>query len=164
MVSQQGDLSLLEHPVALALLRSPLPARFAYVRSDGSPDVVPIGFHWNGEEFVLGTFPDTVKMHALHDGDKVALSIDTESYPYQVLRVRGSVRTDEVAGVAPEYEAMTARTLGEENGRAWIEQMRPITSSMARIFVTPEWVCVQDFQTRFPNELEKAMEAAGAQG
>jgi hypothetical protein len=31
---------------------------------------------------------------------------------------------------------------------------------MTRIFVTPKWVCVQDFQTRFPNELEWAMEAA----
>jgi hypothetical protein len=161
MVSQQGDLSLLQHPVAQELLRSPLPARFAYVRPDGAPDVVPIGFHWNGTEFVLGTFPDSVKMHALQDGDKVALTIDTDTMPYKVLRVRGTARTDLVDGVAPEYEAMTRRTLGEEAGAGWIAQMRPITPQMARIFVTPEWVCVQDFQTRFPNELEKAMEAAG---
>ena len=38
------------------------------------------------------------------------------------------------------------------------------THGMARIFVTPEWVCVQDFQTRFPNEVERAMEAAASQG
>ena len=157
MVSQQGDLALLEHPVAQELLRSPIPARFAYVRHDGAPDVVPIGFHWNGTEFVLGTFPDSVKMHELHDGDKVALSIDTDTMPWKVLRVRGSIRTDVVEGIAPEYEAMTIRSLGEEMGRGWIEQMRPITPSMARIFITPEWVCVQDFQTRFPNELERAM-------
>jgi hypothetical protein len=163
MVSQQGDLALLKHPVAQELLRSPLPARLAYVRSDGAPDVVPIGFHWNGTEFVLGTFPNTVKMHALHDGDKVALSIDTDTMPYQVLRIRGSVRTDVVEGIAPEYEAMTRRSLGDEAGQEWIEQMRPMVSTMARIFVTPEWVCVQDFQTRFPNELERAMERAGVQ-
>ncbi len=158
MVSQQGDITLLDHPVARELLKSPIPARFAYVRSDGAPDVVPIGFHWNGTEFVLGTFPNSVKMHALHDGDKVALSIDTATMPYHVLRIRGTVRTDVVEGIAPEYEAMTRRTLGDEAGQGWIEQMRPITSSMARIFVTPEWVCVQDFQTRFPNELERAMQ------
>ena len=162
MVSQQGDLALLDHPVAQELVQSPLPCRFAYVRADGSPDVVPIGFHWNGTEFVLGTFPNSVKMHALHDGDKVALTIDTDALPYKVLRVRGRVRTDVVDGIAPEYEAMTRRTLGDEAGAGWIEQMRPITSSMARIFVTPEWVCVQDFQTRFPNELERAMEQAGS--
>ena len=55
---------------------------------------------------------------------------------------------------------MTRRTLGDEVGQGWLEQMRPITPKMARIFVTPEWVCVQDFQTRFPNELERAMEGA----
>jgi hypothetical protein len=164
MVSQQGDLSLLEHPVARELLQVPLPARFAYVRGDGAPDVVPIGFHWNGTEFVLGTFPGSVKMHEIHDGDPVALTIDTDTMPYKVLRIRGRVRTDLVDGIAPEYEAMTLRTLGDEMGRGWIEQMRPMTSQMARIFVTPEWVCVQDFQTRFPNELERAMEAAAGQG
>jgi hypothetical protein len=161
MVSQQGDLSLLNHSVAQELLNSPLPARFAYVRTDGGPDVVPIGFHWNGTEFVLGTFPDTVKMHTLQDGDKVALTIDTDTMPYKVLRIRGRVHTDVVDGVAPEYEAMIKRTLGDAAGTGWIEQMRPITPNMARIFITPEWVCVQDFQTRFPNELERAMEAAG---
>jgi hypothetical protein len=80
--------------------------------------------------------------------------------PYKVLRVRGTARTDLVDGVAPEYEAMTRRTLGEEAGAGWIEQMRPITPQLSRIFVTPEWVCVQDFQTRFPNELERAMASA----
>jgi hypothetical protein len=164
MVSQQGDLNLLDHPVAQELLQSPLPARFAYVRSDGEPEVVPIGFHWNGQELVLGTFPDSVKMHALHDGDKVALSIDTDTFPYKVLRIRGTARTDVVDGIAPEYEAMTLRTLGAEAGQGWIAQMRPMVTSMARIFITPEWVCLQDFQTRFPNELERAMERAGAQG
>jgi hypothetical protein len=165
MVSQQGDAALLEHPVAHELLRSPLPARLAYVRSDGAPDVVPIGFHWNGTEVVLGTFPNSVKMHAIQDGDKVALSIDSDTMPYKVLRIRGSVRTDVVEGIAPEYEAMTRRTLGDEVGQGWLEQLRPIVTNMARIFVTPEWVCVQDFQTRFPNELERAMEAsAGGHG
>ncbi len=55
-------------------------------------------------------------MRALHDSDKVALTIDTDTLPYKVLRVRGSVRTDVVEGIAPEYEAMTLRSLGDEAG------------------------------------------------
>jgi hypothetical protein len=35
-------------------------------------------------------------------------------------------------------------------------ELRPIMPRMARIFVRPEWVGVQDFQTRFPNALERA--------
>lgn len=160
MVSQQGDLSLLQHPVAQELLQSAIPARLAYNRNDGAPEVVPINFHWNGKEFVFGTPPDSMKMHALNHGDKVALTIDTATMPYKVLRVRGTVHTDVVEGIAPEYEELTYRCLGAEAGGGWLEQMRPITPHMARIFVTPEWVCVQDFQTRFPNEVERAMEQA----
>jgi hypothetical protein len=35
---------------------------------------------------------------------------------------------------------------------------------MARIFVTPEWVGILDFETRFPSSLERAMEHAQAPG
>ncbi len=62
MPTQQGDLALLDDPVAQRLLQSTIPARFAYTWTDGTPRVVPIGFHWNGEEIVLGTFPDAPKM------------------------------------------------------------------------------------------------------
>ena len=51
----QGDLNLLQHPVAEQLLRSKHPARLAYTWRDGSPRVVPMWFHWNGTEIVLGT-------------------------------------------------------------------------------------------------------------
>jgi len=164
MVSEQGGLALLNHPVAQHLLQSTLPARLAYTWRDGSPRVVPIGFHWNGKEIVLGTFPDAPKMQALRDGDKVALSIDSDTMPYEVLLMRGTVRTDIVDGIAPEYEAMVVRTFGAEGGTAWLENMRPICDRMARVFITPTWVGVQDFETRFPNALERAMEAAHGQG
>jgi len=137
MATHQGDLALLEDPVAQRLLQSPVPARLAYVWTDGTPRVVPIGFHWNGREVVLGTPPDAPKMKALKDGTTVALSIDTTTPPYKVLQIRGTVRTDLVEGIAPEYEAMTIRSLGEEQGRAWLETLRPLSPRMARLFVTP---------------------------
>src|SRR6516165_2903445 len=55
MAVRQGDLSLLEHPVARELLASNIPARIAYVWTDGTPRVTPIWFHWDGGELVLGT-------------------------------------------------------------------------------------------------------------
>src|SRR5215212_9301160 len=75
MSTNQGDLTLLEDPVAQRLLLSTIPARLAYTWTDGTPRVVPIGFHWNGTEIVLGTFPDAPKMRALRDGAQVALTI-----------------------------------------------------------------------------------------
>ena len=115
-------------------------------------------------ELVLGTPPDAPKTKALVDGTKVGVSIDTDTMPYNVLQIRGSVRTDVVDGIAPEYEAMTLQTLGEEAGRAWLENLRPICPRMMRVFITPEWVAILDFQQRFPSALERAMERAAASG
>ena len=163
MTTRQGSLALLEHEVAQRLLRSPLPARLAYTWTDGTPRVVPIGFHWNGKELVFGTPTDAPKMHALRDGVRVAATIDTSEMPYKVLLVRGTVRTDVVEGVAPEYEAMTMRCLGEEQGAAWLTTLRGMTTDMARVFLTPDWVGIIDFETRFPSAVERAMErSAGA--
>ena len=160
MTSSQGSVELLQDPVAQRLLQSPLPARLAYTWTDGSPRVIPIGFHWNGAEVVFGTPPDSPKMHALRDGAKVAVTIDTDEMPYKVLQIRGPIRTDVVDGIAPEYAEMTLRTLGEEAGRQWLAQLGAMTSSMARIYVTPEWVGMLDFESRFPSALERAMERA----
>ena len=52
MAVPQGDLGLLKHPVAQELLASKIPARLAYVWTDGTPRVIPIWYHWNGREFV----------------------------------------------------------------------------------------------------------------
>ena len=162
MTTQQGDLALLEDPVAQQLLQSTIPARLAYNWRDGSPRVIPIGFHWNGAEIVLGTPPDAPKMAVLRDGAKVALTIDSDTMPYKVLLVRGTVRTDTVDGIAPEYEAMTIRVMGAEPGRAWLENLRPICPQMSRVFITPGWVGILDFETRFPSTIERAMEEAQA--
>ncbi len=156
-MTKQGTLDLLNESAAQQLLQSKLPARLAYNWRDGTPRVVPIGFHWNGEEIVLGTPSDAPKVKVLQDGAKVALTIDTDTMPYQVLLMRGTVRIDTVEGIAPEYAAMTLRVFGKEAGNAWLEQLRPICPRMSRIFVRPEWVGLLDFTTRFPSVLERAM-------
>jgi hypothetical protein len=162
MPTQQGDLSLLEHPVAHEMLQSTYPARLAYTWTDGTPRVVPIWFHWNGQEVVFGGPPDAPKMQALRDGTKVAVTIDGDEWPYKALLLRGTVRTELVDGVSSEYMAAAKRYFGPEQGQAWVEQMASLGPQMARIIMTPEWVGVIDFQTRLPNAVERAMEAAQA--
>ena len=164
MATQQGSLALLDDPVAQKLLQSTLPARLAYNWSDGTPRLVPIWFHWNGEKIVLASPPDAPKMKVLKNGDKVALTIDSDSMPYKVLTIRGSVRIDTVDGVAPEYAATSRRVMGDEQGQAWLNQIGPIMPHMSRIFITPEWVGILDFETRFPNAIEHAMERAAGAG
>ena len=159
MRTEQGDLALLNHPVAQQLLQAPVWARFAYTWHDGTPRVVPIGFQWNGREIVLGTAPDAPKMQALHDGSRVAVTIDSDMPP-RALLIRGNVRVDTVEGIAPEYAAMCRRMMGDEGGQAWVDQLGAGLPRMARIFITPEWVGVMDFETRFQHWLEEALERA----
>ena len=83
MPAKQGDLSLLQHPVAKELLASRIPARLAYVWTDGSPRVIPIWFHWNGSEFILGTPPRAPKLKALAKNARVSLTIDDDKFPPQ---------------------------------------------------------------------------------
>src|SRR2546421_10565935 len=79
--TRQGDVGLLRDPVARQLLQSKSPAHLAYTWRDGTPRVVPIGFHWNGQEIVLATATDAPKTKVLKKGSKVAVSIDRDAFP-----------------------------------------------------------------------------------
>jgi hypothetical protein len=156
MPTKQGSLDLLNDPVAQTLLQSTNLAHFAYNWSDGTPRVVPIWFHWNGQEVVIASPADAPKAKVLNNA-KVALTIDDPGSPYKVLLIRGTARATIVEGIAPEYAAAAVRYNGVEGGEAWIKQVEPLVSKMARVAITPEWVAVQDFERRFPNALERAM-------
>jgi hypothetical protein len=153
MAVKQGGLELLGHPASQSLLRSNIPARLAYVGIDGNPRVVPIWFHWNEREFVLGTPLKAPKVKALTNNPKVALTIDDNQFPHKVLLVRGTAKLDSVKGVVPEYALAAERYFGSEAGKAWVEQLRSMVPEMVRVAVVPEWVGLIDFQTRFPSAL-----------
>jgi nitroimidazol reductase NimA-like FMN-containing flavoprotein (pyridoxamine 5'-phosphate oxidase superfamily) len=135
MTTEQGDLSLLDDPVAQELLHSTNLARLAYTWHDGTPRVVPIWFHWDGEAIVLGSPPNAPKVNVLPDNSKVALTIDRDEFPYHALLVRGTAHVETVEGVTPEYEACAERYFGEEQGQQWVEGVRQMSAHMTRISV-----------------------------
>ena len=157
MTAPQGSLELLNDPIAQELLRSTMPARLAYTWPDGTPRVVPIWFHWTGEEVVMGGPPDAPKMHALQVNPAVALTIDGDAWPYKVLLLRGQARVEIVEGLPAEYAAAARRYFGEEQGDAWVAQVGQLLSQGGRIAVRPDWVSIIDFQTRFPSAIAKRM-------
>jgi hypothetical protein len=159
--AKRGDLTLLEHPVAQQLLQSRLPARLAYVARDGTPRVVPMQFHWTGEEFVLSCWPDDPKVAALRAHPEVALTIDTSEPPFNVLQIRGTAAVTLVDGVSPEMTFAAIRYMGEEAGHAWIEQAARLSPRTARIAVRPSWVDVLDFETRLPGGMVRRLREMG---
>jgi hypothetical protein len=149
----QGSLELLQHPAAQVLLQSKIPARLAYIWTDGTPRVVPIWFHWNGQDFVMASPPKAPKLKALARNPKVSFTIDDNTFPHKVLLVRGTARLEPVNGIVAEYAAAAERYFGPEQGKAWINQLSSMVPGMVRITVAPEWVGLLDFQTRFPSAL-----------
>jgi Pyridoxamine 5'-phosphate oxidase len=148
---QQGSLELLQDPVAEVLLNSANPARLAYTWTDGSPRVVPIWFHWTGDQFVMESPPKAPKLKALAADPRVALTVDDNAWPYKELLVRGRASVEVLDDVGPEYALAATRYFGPEQGPAWVSTLRG--KPMARIAVTPEWVAILDFETRFPSAL-----------
>lgn len=158
----QGDLRLLQTDLAQHLLHSSIPARLAFIATDGTPRVVPTWFEWNGAEIVMATYvagPDVgirhpaVRLAALRANPEVALTIDTEGFPAQSLTIRGRARIEEVDGLAPEYVASAHRYLGDDAAGEMLASMDQPGIVQARIIVRPKWVGLLDFSTRLPSAL-----------
>ena len=153
MPCQQGDLALLQHPASQELLQSKIPARLAYIATDGTPRVIPIWFHWNGKDIVMGTPPKAPKLKALAKNPRVSLTIDDNTFPHKVLLIRGTARLEPLDGIVPEYAMAADRYFGPEQGTVWVAGLAQMISSMVRVTVTPDWVGLLDFETRFPSAL-----------
>src|SRR5713226_969409 len=132
VVMQKQDVArVLSDPLAQELMQSSIPARLAYVGPDGFPRAIPIGFHWNGAEFVLCTVPDAPKVPALKANPKVAFTVDTNAFPPHVLLVRGTAAIDIVDGIPPEYLAASRKGVGPD-------QWMPLRRRCARC--TSRWL------------------------
>jgi hypothetical protein len=160
MTMEQGDLRLLESDAAGRLLTSTIPARCAYMALDGTPRVVASWFEWTGEELVLPTFISAphvshaaYRVRALRAHPDVAVTVDTETFPPEVLSIRGSAEITEADGVVPEYAQAAQRYLGSEQATAYLAQIDHPSTRMARIAVRPTWVGLLDFQARMPSAL-----------
>src|SRR3981081_3858987 len=162
MPVKQGELQLLQHPASKELLLSTIPARLAYVWTDGTPRVVPVWFHWNESEFVIATPPKAPKLKALAKRPKVALTIDDNTFPHKVLLVRGTARMETLKGVVPEYALAAERYFGSEQGKAWVKQMGSMIQEMVRITITPEWVGLLDLHTGVPRALPLLVSRGGS--
>jgi Pyridoxamine 5'-phosphate oxidase len=157
---EQGDPRLLESDVAKRLLASTVPARYAYTAADGTPRIVASWFQWTGDELVMPTFISAphvrhpaYRVRALRANPKVAITIDTESFPPEAVTIRGSAEVTEVDGISQEYAEAAHRYLGEQEATTYLSQIDHPGTRMARIAVRPAWVGVIDFQTRLPSAL-----------
>ncbi len=93
-------------------------AALATVRANGKPHVVPVWYEYDGREFTINCFRDTQKMKNIARKGVAALSVFSDSIPYQQVTVEGLARVGSALdNVWRERVAM--RYLGETAGRAY---------------------------------------------
>lgn len=145
----------LKKPLSQEMLNRDL-ARLAYVAKDGTPRVVPMGFTWNGSEIVMTTPTNAPKLVSLRRNPAVALTIDTEVHPPNILLIRGQAVLDQVEGIPDEYfEASGTYEMTPEQRVEWEAGVRSLYDSMVRIVVEPTWAKLIDFDETLPTPVEE---------
>lgn len=155
---------VLSKPLTQEMIRRDL-ARLAYVSTDGTPRVVPIGIHWNGTEIVMCTPTNAPKLASLRRNPAVALTIDTEVHPPKILLLRGEAVLDEVDGIPDEYLQMNGTyEMTAEQREHWEVEVRSLYRSMVRIVVAPTWAKLIDFEETLPTPVEELIRERAAAG
>jgi nitroimidazol reductase NimA-like FMN-containing flavoprotein (pyridoxamine 5'-phosphate oxidase superfamily) len=143
------------------LLASPSAAHLAYIEKDGTPRVIPVGFFWTGDQFVISSATTSPKVTALSAHPDVALAIDAGDTPDQAraLSIRGRASVEIVDGVVEEYLAAARKTMDTEAAAEFEQNVRGMYDQMARIAITPHWVRYYDFGAgRMPRFLQELAE------
>ncbi|HTX07683.1 MAG TPA: hypothetical protein VME22_03670 [Solirubrobacteraceae bacterium] len=98
----------------------------------------------------MASLAGAAKVVALRSHPDVAVTIDAEAFPPDVLLLPGSVDVTDVEGIVPEYAQAARRYLGDEGGSAVLSQLDRPETRMHRIELRSSWVGVLDFKTRLP--------------
>jgi hypothetical protein len=159
-MDRQDVAEVLARPLARELLGSSIPARFAYVGTDGTPRVIPIAFEWTGAHVVMGTVPGSAKVGALRRHPRVAITIDTQDrWPPRALLIRGAARVDVVDGVPDSFVAAGRKMAPADQFEAWEQGTRALYDRVAVITVEPDWAKLLDFETTLPEAVEELVRA-----
>jgi len=150
---------------AQQLLTSSSMARLAYIAMDATPRVIPIGFHWTGDQVVVSTAATAPKVAALSLHPDVALTIESGDTPGEArsLSIRGRASVQIVNGVTEEYLASARKNMDADAAAQFEQNCRELYDQMARIAITPHWVRFYDFGAgRLPRFLQELVERTGS--
>jgi hypothetical protein len=77
-------------PVVQELLAAPIPARLAYIGTNGDPRAIPVSYIWNGAAFVFASPVTWAKVEAIRRHPRVALTVDETTFPPRGFMARGT--------------------------------------------------------------------------
>ena len=164
-MNREDVAEVLARPLSRELLGSSIPARLAYVGTDGAPRAIPIAFLWTGEDVVMTTVTNAAKVRALRQNPRVALTIDTQDqWPPRVLLIRGAASVELVEGVPDVYVEASRKVTPAEHFADWERGIRALYRQMVLITVEPDWAKLLDFETTLPKAVEDIIRAHQGSG
>lgn len=89
-------------------------AALATIMPDGSPQVTPVWFDFDGERLRVNTAKGRVKAQNMKEGSRVALMIVDPDNPYRYVQVRGRVAVATEGGADEHIDSLAKKYLGQE--------------------------------------------------
>ncbi len=90
-------------------------AALALTLSDGSPQVTPIWFDWDGVHILINTARGRVKDRVMRRGGRVALLIVDPDDPYRYMEIRGPVVEETEEGAYEQICDLRLKYRGDRN-------------------------------------------------
>ncbi len=96
------------------LLQKKAFAHLATLMQDGSPQVTPVWFDYDGSTIRINTAKGRVKDKNMRRNGRVALAIQDPDNPYRYLAVRGRVEEVTEAGADTHIDSLAKKYLGQD--------------------------------------------------
>ena len=89
-------------------------AHLATVMPDGSPQVTPVWFEYDGTHILVNSAKGRVKDRNMRRNPKVALAISDPENPYRHIAVKGKVVEVTETGADPHIDRLAKKYLGKD--------------------------------------------------
>ncbi len=99
-------------------------AQLALVMSDGSPQVTPMWFGFDGESVYFNTARGRVKDRIMRKHPRVAFAIQDPEIPYRYIQIRGQVVDEQEEGAWEHICDLNEKYRGDRNYKAQAGQVR----------------------------------------
>jgi hypothetical protein len=124
--------------------------------------VIPVVFDVNPDgNLVTCTVVASAKVGARRANPRVALTIDTDTYPPRVQLIRGAATVEIVDGVPPESIRASAKLVPAADLPGWVAGVRVLYQQIARITIEPDWAKLLDFEATVPRAVADLIAAQG---
>jgi PPOX class probable F420-dependent enzyme len=101
-------------PAYQDLLQKPAFASLATLNPDGSPQVTPVWFDFDGKNIIVNTARGRVKDRNLKGNPRVALAISDPANPYRYIGIQGRVSEMTESGADAHIDKMAKKYLNKD--------------------------------------------------